>query len=128
MGLMAVGSVYLSEKKYQEAEPYIQKAVKLHEQLTWPQKMILVSSKRMLCTIYQGMGQPDKSEQCHRELIPLMEQVYGANNAALAPVLAGESKALRELGRSAEADEVDRRMQSLQQNNPGPNSSMVSDH
>jgi hypothetical protein len=102
--------------------------VQLHEQLTGPQKMILVPSKHMLCTIYEGLGQPGKSELCHRELIPLMEQVYGANNAALAPVLAGESKALRELGRSVEADDIDRRMQSLQQTTRGANSQMVPNH
>jgi hypothetical protein len=32
-----------------------------------------------------------------------MEQVYGANSQALAPVLTGESQALRTLGRTAEA-------------------------
>jgi len=44
-----------------------------------------------------------------------MEKYYGTNSAALAPVLAGEAKALRGLGRGAEADDVERRMQALQQ-------------
>jgi tetratricopeptide (TPR) repeat protein len=122
MGLMSLGYVYLAEKKYEKAEPYIQKAMKIHEQLTGPQKMILVSSKHMLCRIYEGLGEAAKSEPCNRELVTLMEPVYGANNAALAPALAGESKALRELGRSVEADDLDRRRQSLEQTAPGPKS------
>jgi hypothetical protein len=56
------------------------------------------------------------------------QQVYGANSAVLAPVLASESKALRALGRTAEAEEIDRRMSGLQQNTPGPNSSMATPH
>jgi len=96
--------------------------------LTGPQRMALVASKRMLCAIYDGLGEPAKAEPCSRQLLTLMEQVYGANSPALAPVLAGESKALRQLGRTAEADDVDRRMQSLKQITVGPNSTMVPTH
>lgn len=102
--------------------------MKIHEELTGPQRMVLISSNRLQCTIYDGLGQTEKAESCYRQLLPLMEQVYGANNAALAPILTGESEALRELGRTAEADDVDRRMQSLQPMAPGPNSTMVPTH
>ena len=125
IGLMSVGYVYLTEKQYAKAEPYIQKAANIHEQLTGPQRMILVSSKQMLCTVYDGLSQTDKAEPCYRQLLPLMEQVYGANSQALAPVLTGESQALRALGRTAEADDVDRRMQSLQPVAPGQLPRMV---
>jgi len=125
IGLMSVGYVYLTEKQYAKAEPYIQKAANIHEQLTGPQRMILVSSKQMLCTVYDGLCQTDKAEPCYRQLLPLMEQVYGANSQALAPVLTGESQALRALGRTAEADDVDRRMQSLQPVAPGQLPRMV---
>jgi tetratricopeptide (TPR) repeat protein len=128
MGLMSVGYVYLTEKQYAKAEPYIQKAVNIHEQLTGPQRMILVSSKKMLCTVYDGLSQTDKAEPCYRQLLPLMEQVYGANSQALAPVLTGESQALRALGRTAEADDVDRRMQSLQPIAAGQLPRMVPTH
>jgi hypothetical protein len=74
-----------------------------------------VSSKKVLCTIYDTLGQPEKAEPCSRQLLELMEKYYGTNSAALAPVLAGEAKALRGLGRGAEADDVERRMQALQQ-------------
>jgi tetratricopeptide (TPR) repeat protein len=112
--LMALGYVFVAEKKYDSAKPYLEKLVKIHEQLTGPQRMILVASKRMLCTVYDGLGEPAKAEPCNWQLVTLMTDVYGPNNAALAPVLASQSKELRELGRSAEADDVDKRMQSLQ--------------
>jgi len=77
--------------------------------------MILASSKKVLCTIYDSLGQPEKAEPCNRQLLNVMEKYYGTNNAALAPILASETKALRGLGRGAEADDVERRRQALQQ-------------
>ncbi len=49
----------------------------------------------------------------------IIVQAYGPNSAALAPALAGESKALRALGRSVEADDIERRMQTLKPLAPG---------
>jgi tetratricopeptide (TPR) repeat protein len=121
MSLMTIGYVYYTEKNYEKAEPYIEKAVKIHGQLSGPQAMILVSSQGVLCMIYDALGQPANAEPCDSQLLKLVEQYYGANSPALAPILASESKALRDLGRSVEADSVDRRMQSLQQAAVDPN-------
>ena len=119
--LMTLGYVYYTQKQYEYAAPYLDKAVKIHEQLSGPQAMIVVSSKQMLCQTYDGMGQPAKAEACSRELLPLVEKAFGANSTALAPLLKLDAKALRELGRGGEADEVERRMQSLQQAAVTPN-------
>jgi|GEM_PF-1414633 len=122
-GLMTLGYVYIAEKKYEKAQPYLEKAVKIHEQLSGPQGMIVVASKRMLCMIYDSLGEPAKAEPCTAQLLTIMEKFYGPNSPALAPILASESKSLRELGRSAEADDVERRMQALQQPTGGANAS-----
>jgi tetratricopeptide (TPR) repeat protein len=108
--LMTLGYAYSVEKKYEKAEPYFEKAVKIHEQMTGPQGIMVVGSKRLLCATYDSLGQSAKAESCNQQLLTLMEKFYGANSPALAPILASESKALRELGRNAEADDVDRRM------------------
>jgi tetratricopeptide (TPR) repeat protein len=121
MGLMTMGIVYYTEKQYAKAEPYVLRAVKIHEALSGPEEVTLLSSKRILCTLYDLMSQAAKAEACDRELLPLMEKYYGAKNAALAPVLASEAKALRELKRDSEAGGVEKRLQTLQQPIAGTN-------
>jgi tetratricopeptide (TPR) repeat protein len=115
IGLMSVGYVYFMEKKYEEAKPYVEKAVKIHEQLTGPQAITLVSSKSILCIIYDSLGQSAASEKCNRDLIKVMEPLYGKNNAALVSPLTREARALRGLSRDAEASEIERRIQALHQ-------------
>ena len=115
IALMALGYVYFTQKEYAKAEPYMAKAVEIQQQLSGPQAMIIVSSKQMLCTIYDGMGQAAKAATCAKELTPVMEQAYGENSKALVPLLTLQAKALRELGRVTEADQVDQRKNSLTQ-------------
>ena len=115
LALMALGYVYFSQKQYTKAEPYITKAVEIHQQLSGPQAMIIVSSKQMLCRIYDGMGQPAKAVMCASELTAVMERAYGENSQALVPLLTLRAKALRELGRVTEADQVEQRKKSLTQ-------------
>jgi tetratricopeptide (TPR) repeat protein len=115
LALMTLGYVYFVQKQYAKAEPYMAKAVEIHQQLSGPQAMIIVSSKQMLCTIYDGTGQAAKAATCASELTPVMEQAYGENSQALVPLLTLRSKALRELGRVTEADQVDQRKKSLTQ-------------
>jgi len=115
IALMALGYVYFTQKEYAKAEPYMAKAVEIQQQLSGPQAMIIVSSKQMLCTIYDGMGQAAKAATCASELAPVMEQAYGENSKALVPLLTLQAKALRELGRVTEADQVDQRKNSLTQ-------------
>ena len=112
---MTLGYVYFVEKQYAKAEPYMAKAVEIQQQLSGPQAMIIVSSKQMLCTIYDETGQAAKAATCASELTPVMEQAYGENSQALIPLLTLRSKALRELGRVTEADQVDQRKKSLTQ-------------
>jgi tetratricopeptide (TPR) repeat protein len=121
MSLMTLGFVYYTEKQYEKAAIYLEKAVKIHENLTGPQAIWLLGSEKVLCTVYDAMDKPAKAEACNHQLLTLMEKFYGANNPALAPVLTSEAKALRALGREAEAIEVEKRLQSLQQPVAGTN-------
>jgi tetratricopeptide (TPR) repeat protein len=121
MSLMTVGYVYYTEKQYEKAAIYLEKAVKIHENLTGPQAIWLVGSEKVLCMVYDAMDKPAKAEACNHQLLTLMEKFYGANNPALAPALTSEARALRALGREAEAVEVEKRLQSLQQPVAGTN-------
>jgi tetratricopeptide (TPR) repeat protein len=121
MSLMTLGFVYYTEKQYEKAAIYLEKAVKIHENLTGPQAIWLLGSEKVLCTVYDAMERPAKAETCNHQLLLLMEKFYGENNPALAPVLTSEAKALRALGREAEAIEIEKRLQSLQQPVAGTN-------
>jgi tetratricopeptide (TPR) repeat protein len=121
MSLVTLGFVYYTEKQYEKAAIYLEKAVNIHKNLTGPQEMSLIGSERLLCIVYDAMGKPVKAETCNHQLLPLMEKFYGANNPALAPVLTSEAKALRALGREAEAIEIEKRLQSLEQPVAGTN-------
>jgi tetratricopeptide (TPR) repeat protein len=121
MSLMTLGFVYYTEKQYEKAAIYLEKAVKIHENLTGPQAIWLLGSEKVLCTVYDAMDKPAKAETCNHQLLTLMEKFYGANNPALVPVLTSEAKALRALGREAEAIEIEKRLQSLQQPVAGTN-------
>ena len=80
-----------------------------------------VGSTGTLCRLYDSLKQPVKAEACDRRLIVVMEKTYGANSPVLASTLASEAKALRDLGRSAEAEMVEKRLQELQQPAAGVN-------
>jgi tetratricopeptide (TPR) repeat protein len=115
IALMTMAHVFETEKQYAKAIPYAEQAVKLHESLAGPKSIPLLSSKKLLCSLYDSLDQPATIESCDRELLPIMEALYGTNNAALAPVLASQAKALRGLGRTNEATKVEDRLKSLQQ-------------
>ena len=50
-----------------------------------------------------------------------MEKQYGVNSLVLVPVLTGEAQALRQLGHTEEAVQLERRLQSLQATATKPN-------
>lgn len=53
------------------------------------------------------------AEPCNRSLVPLFEKVYGTNTPFLIPILSSQAKELRALGRTTEAESVERRIQTL---------------
>ena len=121
MGLRAIGELYYSEKQYEKALPFALQGVKTGEILFGPEGMQLVGSKGLVCRLYDGLNQVDKAEVCDRQLIVLMEKAYGENSPVLAPTLTSQAKALRALGRNAEAAEVEKKLQGLQKSTAGLN-------
>lgn len=121
MGLRAIGELYYSEKQYEKALPFALQGVKTGEILFGPEGMQLVGSKGLVCRLYDGLKQAEKAEACDRQLIVLMEKTYGENSPVLAPTLTSQAKALRALGRNAEADEVEKRLHGLQNSTVGLN-------
>lgn len=121
IGLRAIGELYYSEKQYEKALPFALQGVKTGELLFGPEGMQLVGSKGLVCRLYDGLNQPEKTEACDRQLIVLMEKTYGQNSPVLAPTLTSQAKALRALGRNAEADDAEKRIQGLKSSTVGLN-------
>jgi tetratricopeptide (TPR) repeat protein len=121
MGLRAIGELYYAEKQYEKGLPFALQGVKTGEILFGPEGMQLVGSKGLVCRYYDGLSQAEKAEACDRQLIPLIEKTYGENSPVLAPALTSRAKALRALGRSVEAEGVEKRLQGLQNSTVGLN-------
>lgn len=121
MGLRAISELYYSEKQYEKAMPFALQGVKTGEILFGPEGMQLVGFRGLVCRLYDGLNQANKSEACDRQLIPLQEKAYGENSPYLAPTLTSHAKALRALGRNAEAEDVEKRLRGLQKSTVGMN-------
>ena len=107
--------------QYEKALPFALQGLKTGEILFGPEGMQLVGSKGLVCRLYDGLNQADKAEACDRQLVVLMEKTYGENSPVLASTLTSQAKALRALGRNAEAEDVEKRLQGLQKSTVGLN-------
>ena len=74
-----------------------------------------------LCYVYDQWGKPDKSAPCHARLVSIEEKQFGADSPYLVRDLTAEAEALRKLGRADEANEIQKRLQSLQSAQANPN-------
>jgi tetratricopeptide (TPR) repeat protein len=113
-GLRMMSTLYLVQKDYEKAEPYLLRAVKIDEKLYGYDGLDAQINLGTLCYLYDAWGKPDKSEPCDRHLIALLEKGYGANGPQLKSTLTSEAKALRSLGRAAEAAEMEKRVEAIQ--------------
>ena len=63
---------------------------------------------------------PVAAEACHGRLVVLAEAQFGENSSHLVREPTAEAQALRKLGRSDEADKLERRAQSIQSGQSKP--------
>jgi len=106
--------VYLMQKAYDKAEPYLLRAVKIDESLFGREAVVLLMPLGTLCSLYDNWEKPDRSEPCDRQLLTILEKQFGENSPQLVSTLASEAKALRSLGRTEEAAQVEKRLESIQ--------------
>jgi hypothetical protein len=65
------------------------------------------------CNLYDKWRKPDKLEPYDRQLLAVLEKQFGPNSPQLATTLTSEAHALRSLGRSQEAADVENRLASI---------------
>lgn len=118
--LRVASMAYLAQKDYAKAEPYLLRALRTEDSLGGgsPYLLIVLSD---LSYLYDGWNKPDKSEPYYRRIIALIEKQYGPNTPILEAVLVKDAAALRSLGRTNEADQVDQRLTSLRASTMKPN-------
>jgi hypothetical protein len=75
----------------------------------------------VLFALYDRWEQADKAATCNRILLAVLEKRYGTESPILVNTLASEAKALRTLGRVAEADKFDQRVAVIRAATMNPN-------
>ena len=114
--LPMMAGVYLEQGDYEHAEPYLLQATDIEEKLYNYDSRFGGMEIRMLmtlCIVYDKWGKPEKLEPYDRKLISLLEKEPGPDTRYLEDTLAREARTLRTLGRPKEADEVQRKLESL---------------
>lgn len=114
--LRVMSTIYLRQMNYPKAEEVLLRAVHIDDTflvqgggspLDW-------APLWSLCQLYDLWGKPDKAEPCYKRMLGIGEQRYGADSPALLTALAADAKALRQLGRTDEAQKIEQRIQSIQ--------------
>lgn len=127
--LRFVAHVYVAQGDYDKAETYLLRAVQINE-LVFGTNQTTFSGVPLweLCNLYDKWNKPDKAEPRYREMLVSLENQYGTDSPVLISALVGESKALHQLGRSEEAENVDKRLQSLRTAIGGTNGEQLQPH
>jgi tetratricopeptide (TPR) repeat protein len=111
--LRQLSFVYLAQKDYAHAEPYLLRAQRIIDSLVGPggdgENLVLWS----LCNLYDKWDKPDKADPRYRQMLAILEKQYGPESPVILSVLTTEARMLRELGRTEEAAEFERRAESI---------------
>ncbi|HTA52577.1 MAG TPA: tetratricopeptide repeat protein [Candidatus Acidoferrum sp.] len=111
--LVQASAVYFVQKDYAKAEPYLLRAVHIDESLYGKDNIDLLVPLATLCQLYDRWDKPDHAAACDQQLITILEKQYGPTSTVLVTTLAGESGALRKLGRADEANKLDQRVSQI---------------
>lgn len=119
--LRVAADLLVYEKKFAEAEPYLLRSVHVDEALYGSDNIGMVSPLTSLCNLYDRWDKAKESEACERHLLTVLEKQYGENSPVIVEVLVSDAKALREMGRTADAEKVDQRAASIRAATMKPN-------
>ena len=112
---------FVVQKQYDKAETYALRAVHIDQSLYGADSINMTRPLTTLCMIYDKSNQFDKADSCDEQLLRSLAKQYGTDSPVLAGVLTDQSRALRSLGRTAEADAVDKRVAMIRSMTMKPN-------
>jgi tetratricopeptide (TPR) repeat protein len=112
--LRFVAHAYVAQQAYDKAEPYLLRAVHIDEAL-FGQNQAGNNAIALweLCDLYDKWNKPDKAASRYRQMLALLEKQYGKDSPVLLSTLSGEAKDLRQLGRTEDAANLERRIKSI---------------
>lgn len=119
--LVGASVPFIVQKQYDKAEPYVLRAVHIDQSLCGAECIDAARPLATLCMIYDKSNQFDKADSCDEQLLGVLTRQYGADSPVLAGVLTNQSRALRSLGRTADADAVDKRVAMIRATTMKPN-------
>jgi len=102
--LHGIGYIYLA---------YFLRALRTEEALHGNDSMILVPLVGELSYLYDGWGKPDKAEPYYHQAVTIIEKQYGDSSPVLESLLTKDAAELRTLGKSDEADALDKRLATI---------------
>ena len=119
--LRGLASVYLMQQDFVKSESTLLRVVHISEITSNGDDTLMGVPLTSLCYVYDQWGKADKSASCHARLVAMEEKQFGADSPYLVRDLTAEADALRKLGRTTEADQIQKRLQSLPSAQANPN-------
>jgi tetratricopeptide (TPR) repeat protein len=119
--LSGLASVYFKQQNFAKTESTLLRVIHIYEIAHNSDDLPMGIPLGTLCYVYDQWGKPDKSAPCHARLVALEEKQFGPDSPYLVRDLTAEAEALRKLGRTAEADQIENRLQSLPSAQANPN-------
>jgi tetratricopeptide (TPR) repeat protein len=119
--LVEASAVFVIQKQYAKAEPYVLRAVHIDEALFGSDGKDSYPPVADLCRLYDDWEKAGQVDACDHHLLAILQKQYGPDSPLLVNVLVDDSKQLHALGRTADADAVDRRIASIRAATMKPN-------
>ena len=120
MAILNAAGVYVAQKDYAKAEPYVLRAVHSEEAIRGTDNIDLLMPLSAECYMYDQWGKAKESDACDRQLIAVVEKQYGKDSPFMVPILVSDAKALRSLGKGTDADAVEQRVASIRSGSMQP--------
>lgn len=111
--MSGIARIYFAQKDFAKTEAILLRAQKIYEVMYGSTDFRMAIPLNTLCYVYDQWGKPDKSAPCHAKMVELGEKQFGTDSPYLTNDLTAEAKALRQLGREAEAAKLEERLRSF---------------
>lgn len=108
--LRMMAGLYMAQSDWPQSETYLLRAVRAVESPVGQDDALVLIPVWGLCSVYDRWNKPDKAQPCWHRATELMQEQVGENSPDLAESLTQEAKALRALGRTSEAEQLEQRL------------------
>jgi len=116
--LVLLATIYTQQKQYDKAEPLLNHAVRIDESVYGKDSVSGISSAGSLCQLYSLEEKWAEAVPCYQHVSDIIEKQYGSSSPQFVFVLNQQAAALRGLGKTKDADDMEARAKSLLQAAP----------